>query len=151
MKIRTILLIMLSIILIFGIGFFAYTQFYHEEITVGNVNLTLPSGFHKGTSNSINDTNITNGTHTLFIAMYDSNDINKYVNMYINSSKERNYTVSTSNFTIDSIEVTKAVNDQTGAEHFWFIKDDKVYSIYDWEKLNNIDNIIFDLIKSSEK
>ncbi len=151
MKIK-ILIILLFILIMLAFGFLVFNQFYPQEdhILVGDVNFTLPPGFHEGTINSIGDVNITNGTHTLFIAYYNDNNITKYVQMYTNGSNQTNYTYSISNFTIDDIFVCKAVNDQGGAEHFWFVKNNHVYSVYDWEKYDDIDRIFFDLIKSSD-
>lgn len=144
--------LLIIFILVVIIGFMGYVQFFQaeEQIEVGDVNFTLPNGFHQGTPNSQGDINITNGTVSIFIAKYDGTNVTPYINRYQDNVNKTNNTVSSSNFTIDDINVYKSVNEGTGSKHYWFVKNNNVYSIYVWSDYENIDNIIFDLIKSTD-
>ena len=148
-----IIAIIIIIILIMVIGFMIYkdyTQDYNQDnqIILNSVNFTMPAGFYEGTPNAAGDMNITNGTATIFIAKYGGTNITKYIKEYVNATKKSNQHVSINNFTLNNTVVYKSINNDTPAKHYWFIKDNKVYSIYIWQEFNNSDSIICDMIKS---
>ena len=153
MEKKTIALISVIAILVIIIGFLVFTQFSSPSnenyIVVGNTNFTLPEGFHVGATNKLGDINITNGTCTVFISKHDSDNITTYVKGYEKSVKAQNGTITLSNVTVDNITVCKSVNNQSGVEHFWFTKNGKVFSIYEWKNYSNFDDLVFELIRST--
>lgn len=151
MKKSTIMIVIIVFLLLI-IGFMVYFESFNinNKLTMDDVNFTLPDGFHIGNPNNAGDINLTDGNISIFIKNYDDADIVRYVNSYSNLSEKNNYTIISSNFTIDNIVVYKSVNNDTGSEYFWFVKNNKVFNIYVWGNYTNVDTKIFDLIKSTD-
>lgn len=148
MEKKTILIILIAIFLLIFISFMGYTYIAKEKVTVGSVNFTLPSGFKEGIIDGEFDANITNGTHAIYINEYNDNNISKFIDEYKNEHNAKNESVLIFNLTIDGKTIYKSSNNVTNANHYWFIENNKTYSIYNWGYTPNMDNIVFDLIKS---
>ena len=157
MKKRTILIILIIFLVLIVSGFLFFNQNSNQEtpsdnnhLNVGDLNFTLPDGYSGNLIDELN-ANLTNGNDLIFITRYYDDNITTHVDNYITERSEQNQTVEVSNFTVNSIIVTKATNMNTGANHYWFSLNGKVYSIYSWSKIDNMDNITSDLIKSAMK
>ncbi len=149
---KSILIILIIIILAAIIAFMGFGQFFpseEEHVQVGDVNFTIPQGYQVGGLNSDGDLTLTNGTAYIYLADYNGDDVKPYVDKYKDYVNKTNASVSTSDFTVDDIQVYKAVNEDKGAEHFWFVKDNKVYTVYVWSNHPGIDDTIIDIIKSA--
>ena len=94
--------------------------------------------------------NITDGNHSIFITSINSTNTTEYVTKYVSSISRSNQTIILSNFTIDSTFVYKTTNKQTGANHYWFVEKNKLYTIYNWEHNPQMDDICKNLIRSAK-
>lgn len=149
MQKKFIIIILISlIIIILGIGILNNNDFNNQKIKVGDAYFTLPEGYHEGKLNDLGHINITDNSHSIFISNISGANITNYVNQYVDNLSETNQNVTLSNFTINGILVYKSMNLETGANHYWFVKDGKMYTIYNWEKNNDMDDICIDLIRS---
>ena len=153
MKKKMLIVAVIIIILIMIIGVMMYKNHTQEDnknnqIILNSVNFTMPAGFYEGTPNEAGDMNITDGNATIFIAKYGGTNITKFVKEYQNATIKNNHHVLINNFTLNNTLVYKAINTDSHAKHYWFIKDNNVYSIYIWHEFNNTDSIICDMIKS---
>lgn len=144
---KTYLIVALVVILIlFGIVFLGYSD---NTVAVGDVNFKLPDGYHEGKLNKLGDVNLTNGSHSIFITKGNGNDLYKEVQKYEKYKKTENTTVTISSYKLGDKVVFKAVSDHDrNVVHYWFLKNNKVYSIYSLQENKNIDNLVADLINS---
>ena len=149
MEKKTILILVIGLVLVI-IGGALFTTFNNNsQVSVGDAVFKLPSGFHKGQSNSAGDINITNDYDSAFIKEYETDNITKVIKDYKNYKNDENHTVKISNSTINNITVYKSsVTNETYTIHYWFVYKNKVYSIYTWGGGKNFDSIATDLIKS---
>lgn len=142
-------LILVIVLLVVVIGFMAYSNFFQEKsVHVGDLNFEVPKGYHEGVLNHLGDVNLTDGSHSICIGKYSDDNIQKYVKNYVNERTKNNDTIKQSTTTIDNQQVYKAENKNTGATHYWFVSNGKVYTIYSWDKVDNMDEIVSNLVKS---
>ena len=144
-------LIILIILILAIVGFASFYIFSNQEhsIKVGESTFIMPKGYHLGSPNELGGTNLTNNTNEIYIDMYDSQNVTKYIEEYMNYSTKNNNTVKFSNFTIGDTFIYKSnIIDGRDSVHFWFVKDKKVYTIYCWDKNPKIDSIAVNLIES---
>lgn len=147
MKKKYIFIGIIVIILLFVASFFTYNaQFTDNKVNIGGTNFTLPEGYHEGLKNELGATNITNGTHTVFISKYNDSYINKYKSDYYNYKTNSGKNVSNSSFTVESTEVFKSST--VDSSNYWFLHRDNVYTIYSWENNPKMDTIVFELVQS---
>lgn len=144
---KTSLIIILAIIILISIGFIFYSN-QKNQVEIDGDTFNLPNGYFKGDLNPLGDVNITNGTNSIFICKYPDDKINKYINQYKIDVENNNQSIKLSNFTVDNLNVCKSENTNNGANHYWFIKDKHVYTIYSWDVCPNMDRIVSDLISS---
>lgn len=150
MKSKSILIIIIVVILAI-IGVMAFTSSTNDgsQVKVGDATFKMPSGFHEGASNSAGDVNITNGYDTVFIKEHNTNNITQVIKEYKKYKHKENRTVKITNSTINNIPVYKSdVKNESYTIHYWFVYNDKVYSIYTWGGDSNFDSIATDLINS---
>ena len=136
------------IVILLIIGFIYIGLFKEESIKVGDANFILPSGFSAKGSNEIGDLIISDNNNQIYLAEYENDTVGDYITYYAHERNLNNETISSSNFTIGSTTVYKTTNTNTSSNHYWFVKDGKTYTIYSWNKIENMDNIVSDLIKS---
>ncbi|MBQ2832677.1 hypothetical protein [Methanobrevibacter sp.] len=156
MKYKSILFVIIIVILLVIIGFMGLnminnsTNSTQETVLVGSSNFTLPEGYHEGESNSYGDVNITNGEISIFLLEYHDSDLNKHIGDYNNSINDENQTLSLTNFTYNNIMVYKAINNaHPNTVHYWYVCNNKTYSIYSWD-YGNLDDIVTELIQSQK-
>lgn len=147
---KKIILIIISIIIIILLGgIIAHKQLFDTNtINIGHSEFKIPKGYHEGVKNQLDATNITNGTNTIFIYEYDDNDIIRHVNTYNNSEANQNRENNITNLTIDNLIIYKTDNINSNKTHYWFVKNNKTYDVYTWEKNNDMDSIVINLISS---
>lgn len=151
MKIKTILIIVIFI-LILTVGFLTLSDnniTQKKTVKVGDADFTLPNGYYRGNLNEDGSENITNGKNSIFLSSYKNNNISKYIWSYRDYKLKENKTSTVTNFTVDNTTIFKlTVTNEPWNIHYWFVKGEKVYSIYCWDGNANMDNLVTDLIKS---
>lgn len=140
--------ILIVIIMVAIVAFFAFGQsaFAEGNVKVGDVSFAVPQGYHEGELNSLGEVNLTDGNEEIFIAECDGDDVKSVIDEYKSNTTA---SISSSDLTVDDISVYKTVNDKSGSEHYWFAKDGKVYTVYVWKGHGDVENTIFDIIKST--
>ena len=147
---KTSILVLIIFILLIAIGFMIYNEFANaNSFQVGDTQFVLPEGYHVGILNRNGDVNITNGTNSLFFAEHNGTDINHYVQGYSEYKLKNNRTITIENFTIDGKFVCKATNSNNNTARYFFINNNKVYSIYNWDYNNKLDETVSELIKTA--
>ncbi len=150
MKKNTILIIVLVTLLIILFGAYAISTMHNHDnkVKVGEVLFNLPEGFEQISSEN-NKTTLKNTTSSIGILYYNDNNITKYVDQY--TSQNDPESINTSQFTVDNLTIYKSIiiND-TRYIHYWFVDNDKVYTIYTWEGNNDTDSIVSKLITNRE-
>lgn len=129
----------INILVIIGLLIFICSLTYltfdtNDLMDVDGVKFTIPSGYHESAIKDGNlKANLTDGIHLLYIGVYNDSDVNKHVNDYVNEkSNTTNETINLSNFTIDGLVIHKSFSEKTNAIHYWFVKNGKVYTVYNW-------------------
>lgn len=150
MKMKTGLVILIICILLIIAGFFIFNNHpAQNQVRVGDISYTLPDGYHVGKVNGNNDTVITNGVDQIFLAVYGKSDVNEYVNNYVDYKKTNNTTVDVKSFEVGEYKVYKSeIPNDANTTHYWFGKNNKVYSIYSFVNNPNRDDITIKLINS---
>lgn len=142
-------LIIVVVALILVIGVMAYTNFSQDRTAkVGDLNFNIPNGYSEGVLNHVGDVNLTDGKHYIGIGKLSGVDAHKYIKEYVDDRLKHNDSILSSNMTVDNQFVYKCLNKNTGATHYWFVSNGNVYTIYSWGKIDNMDTIVSDLIKS---
>lgn len=118
------------------------------NINVGNISYSLPEGYKQGETNNFGHISITNGSNEIFFGVYYDKTIDDLTEEYMNYTTSHNQTATKSKFTQNSLDITRYVNDQVGANHYWFKHNGKIYTIYTWVKTPNDDEVITKLIDS---
>lgn len=142
--------ILLVIIILLIIGAVVYFEFNsNETVKVGATEFVLPAGYAANGVNSAGDLMISDkNNNSIYFKEYKTNNSESYMKNYVKNMNESNKPTSTSSFMIDDINVYKATNVNTSSNHYWFANNGKTYDIYSWEKVDNMDDIVTDLIKS---
>lgn len=147
-KKSVIIIILFIILLLLGMNIF---DFYNQEkiINVGSAEFTMPEGFEEGPMNEFGAKSITNGTNTIYLFENNDSDINKHIESYKAMIKDKNETMYITNFTFDGVLIYKTDNiDNPATDHYWFVKNGKTYDIYKWDRNENMDSMVIDLMKS---
>lgn len=146
-----LIIVLIGILIATGIVFLNTYAQPEGTIKVGDVYFGIPEGYHEGTLNQLGDVNLTNGTNSIFIKKHDSGDLYKKIKEYEEYKKTENTTVTVSNFKINDELVYKTVSDHdANVNHYWFLKNNKVYSIYSLQKNEDIDKIATNMIKTAK-
>lgn len=149
---KSVGIVLIIILVLFGIGFMTYSEFSNDKISVGEMKFSIPNGYHKGVNNSANDLNLTNGYNSIFFAKSEGSNVNKYINEMNDFIKKQNRTPILSNFTANNTLIYKVtiVND-TQYYRYWFVDGNTTYCIYTWDGNTNTDNLVTSLISSRTK
>lgn len=121
-----------------------------HDIKVGEIYFDMPNGFSINESNE-SSVRIYGDGHSIIISQLIGNDIDRYVDGYILELENLNSTAIISNQTLKGINTIKVESNSTGAIHFWFKYDGKIYSISTWGKFNKMDEITSKLIESMKR
>ena len=140
-----LIIVLIAIIIVMGITFLNPLTQPEGKIKVGEVNFELPDGYYEGNLNKLGDVNLTNGTNSIFIKKHDSDDLYKEIKDYEDT------TLTVAKFKIKDELVYKTVSDHDKyVIHYWFLKNNKVYSIYSLQKNDDIDQIATNMIKTAQ-
>lgn len=141
---------LICIVILLVIGLIAYFNFTNQEteVKIGNSTFQLPNGYHIANSDIKNVTNLTNGTHKIYIKVYDDKNIKEHVNSYVDYAEKNNKTAKISNFTVGKTLVYKSNLNGSNIVHYWFVKNKNVYNIYSQDKNPEMDSITIKLIES---
>lgn len=146
-----LIIVLIAIIIVMGITFLNPLTQPEGKIKVGEVNFELPDGYYEGNLNKLGDVNLTNGTNSIFIKKHDSDDLYKEIKDYEDYKKTENTTLTVAKFKIKDELVYKTVSDHDKyVIHYWFLKNNKVYSIYSLQKNDDIDQIATNMIKTAQ-
>ncbi|MBE6505672.1 MAG: hypothetical protein E7Z73_08055 [Methanobrevibacter millerae] len=142
-------IVIIGIIILLVVGFFVFTNFMNQatEFKVGDAKFKVPDGYHVESSKK-KMANLTDGKKNICIREYDDKNIKKHIDSYINQSEKNNKTVKISNFTVGKILVYKSNLNKSNSVHYWFVKNNKAYTIYSADKNPEFDSITAKLIKS---
>lgn len=142
---------LICVILIIIIGFLAYTNFANQNnLKLNKTTFHLPEGFHENGLTTTGDVNVTNGYESIYFHEYNNSDVKNCVNSYIHERKESNFTPILTNFTAGNTTVYKTtIANQTHSIHYWFVKNDNVYSVYTWDGNKKTDKLVTDLIMTA--
>ena len=144
------LLTILLIILIIVVGLFAYfSLFYRDSITVGTTEFTLPAGYHEDGFNQFGAVAATNGENSIFLLEYNDTDENKHIQDYLDYKNGSKESVSISKFNVNNKTIYKTNNIENPTNvHYWFVKGNKSYEVYNWDNNPHMDNIVMDLFNN---
>ena len=148
MKKYSMIAILIAIILLAG-GFMIYNNYKQPHVKVGDIDFVIPEGYNKSGFNNLGHITLKNENNSIYLASYNTTNISEYINQYKNNLLDNNESIIITNFSVDNISVYKSINNQTKAEHYWFVKNGKMYTIYNWEYNPNMDKIFEELLKSS--
>lgn len=150
MKNKSIIIILI-IIIIAVFGAFSFNTIYNHEnkVNVGDTLFSLPEGFKEISSES-NKVTIKNDTSSIAIENYNDNNITKYITEY-QTQKKNHDPITTSEFSMGDVTIYKSViTNNPRYVHYWFVENDKVYTIYTWEGNNDTDSIVVELVTNME-
>lgn len=154
---KIIISILVILILLFFIGFlFNQPNYEQKHVKVGNTNFKIPEGYSEGKKNRFGDINLTKNTNSFFISACN-NSLSEQTNGMENYFKEMNETTKLTNSSIHGIVVykltitdsSKSKFDDTKSSYYWFEKNDKVFKIYNWDGIKDMDNIVFNIVETS--
>lgn len=151
MKKKYVGLILIICILIIIIGFMFYSSNIvdnNSKINVGKAYFSIPKGYHVGSLNSMGDVNLSNGNNSIFLKEYPDDKIIKYMDTYIKDRKGKNESISLANCTVNNTLIYKSTNNVNGAVHYWFVNDNKTYSIYTLNKNDVDDDMVYRMISN---
>lgn len=139
------------ILILLVIGLIACASIIGQEKTfvVGSTEFIMPPGYNEGDINRFGATTISNGTNTIFLLEQNGTDVNKYIDEYKEFIKGKNESMVIKNYVIDNIKIYKTDNkDNPNTVHYWFVKNNKTYDIYKWDRNENMDSTVISLINS---
>lgn len=145
------IVILIIFLIIISIGVFKFNDFSNVDKTVkvGSADFTLPKGYAVGSPNQYGAVNITDGNHSIYLAEYNTTDVNKLIRDYESFVKNQNQSMKIVNLTIDNVLIKKTDNaDNPLNVHYWVVKNNKTYDIYKWDDNPNMDSLVIDLVKS---
>ncbi len=145
---KIIIAIVIILIILAAIGLIINNEFQNQRVKVGDIYFQLPENYHEGNLNELGHVNITDGVHCIFLTSVKDGNITEYVNQYVDDLSNKNQSISLSDFTVNGVHVYKSTNAGTGSNHYWFVKDGNMYSLYNWEENPDMDNICINLINS---
>lgn len=147
-KSKILIIVIIIVVALFAIFFNPITNPTDNFIKVGDATFDLPNEYHENKTDS-GELSITDGSHSIYFKEYNDSNITDYVLGYENFKLEKGYNSTITNFTIDGTQIYKlTVPSEPGNTQYWFIHNDKVYSIYSWTYTPEIDSIVINLIKS---
>lgn len=118
-----------------------------DHIKVENTKFKIPEGYT--VTNADKYYNLTNGIDSICIEKKVGNlDLNTTIDHYLKIKKEENISTQVSNFTVDNLIVYKVNTKNSGACHYWYEDNGKVYSMFTLNKSPNIDPLVVSLINS---
>ena len=138
------LIVIILILIMLGIGFVIANQSNH--VNVDGVNFQVPDAYK--VIDRKTSVNLTNGGDSIIILKNTTTDINNTVKQYIKSKEMQNFTVKSSKFKLNDVDVYE-VNVNKTITHYWFEKNNKVFEIYTWSTNPNTILVVNDLIKSA--
>lgn len=150
---KTVVIIIFIFILIFMgcMLYYNYENSLDKKIKVGETDFIIPNGYHEGKSNITGVVNLSDGdSNSIFLKENDDTNISNLVNGYESTVLEKNFTPIHSNFSIDGVDIYKLSVNNTNTNHYWFKHGNKVYEIYSWNKNDNLDTIVSNLIASTK-
>lgn len=117
-----------------------------DNVRIGDVNFKVPEGYTKNEDS--NQVNLTNGVNSICISKNIASGLEENVNHYINVKTSQKLNVTVENFTVGNVKVVKLdiVNDTT--VHYLFDINGKVYDIFTWNKNQDTDSLVTQLINS---
>ena len=131
---------------------FAYNMYMTEKntIKVGNSIFDLPSGYSKEMKSNTEGI-IKNKADTIGIQEYADNNIKKYVNEYNVTKEKTGERLIIKTYKVNNTQVYKSTNmNNTRFVHYWFVNNNKVYTVYTWHDNNNTDKIVSHLINHAK-
>ena len=150
-KVGIILLVVIILIGCIGYMEFNKTSGGEDTVVIGDATFKLPSGYHVEASNASDGSiNISNGDKSFYLLKYDTNNVEKCIKEYLNYKKSAHYNITVTNTTVGNVKLYKSTIAETpDTVHYWFKLGKKVYSIYSWDKNEDLDNIVADLITNA--
>lgn len=144
MKIKIILGVLLTILLVLTAGFFVYNNYLtHHTVRVGDANFLLPEGYKDDGINKFGALTLTNGKNQIYIIGHDDSNVEKYITEYKNVVKNKNETMTIENTTMDNTLVYKTHNtNNSDVVHVWFVKNGDTYEIYKFDKNPEFDSLV---------
>ena len=144
-----IILIILGILIVVG---YAYLNnpFEPETVEIGDLKFTLPSGYHEQKTNQTGEVIIANGENKITLVKYDDKNASSHITKYEKYLKTKNQTMKLDKTKVDNTTVYKSTMKQNPKViHYWFVKNNKTYSIYTSNANDNTESDINYLIKSA--
>lgn len=154
---KIIISIIIILILLFFIGFlFNQPNYEQKPVKVGNTNFKIPEGYSEGKKNKFGDINLTKNNNSFFISVCN-NSLSEQTKGMENYFKGVNETTKLTNLSMHGIVVYKLTItdssesklDDTKSSYYWFEKNNKVFKIYNWDGIRDMDNIVSNLVETS--
>lgn len=143
------IIVILFLLIVIGILAFNSLTPQKDTVQVGSTSFVLPENFTRGQDNTFNHTSITNGHDVIFLEEYNNTDINRYVNGFKNYLSKNNDSAEVTQFNVGDVIVYKATPKlHNTTTHYWFSVNNKVYTVYNWSIVKDMDNIVTELVKS---
>lgn len=141
-----IIIILIILGLIIGGGYL----FFQKNIKVGDAYFSLPDGYECIANGKY--ANITNDNESyIIIQNYDTNDIDNVTKDYVNYNKEHNITINITKVKAGDYTVYKsAMKSNPDIVHYWYVYNNKVYEIYTRSANSQIDDIINNMIQTTQ-
>lgn len=149
MEKKSLILIIVCII-VFSFVSLTYAGIIKQEqsVHVGDINFKLPEGYKYIGVNKQGYQRASNGLDTISFESYKDDNVSQHIKDYEKYCKSKNMTLNMSNFTTNNILVYKGVTN-TNSTHYWFVYDDKTYTVFSSKEAFRIDDVAHYLIDSS--
>lgn len=146
---KKLLIMLLALIIIVGIILFLSPglNIFNQGFEINDVAFDLPNGFHMNDTKK-NSVRINDGVHTIVIEELNDTNVKPFIDDYVEYLNESNSSAIFSNTTLNGIHADKVTSKSTGATHYWFEYNNKLYTIGTWGKYEKIDEVSNELVKS---
>lgn len=149
MKKQYIISIIILVIVVIAIGYFALNTVADNSINVGSAHFKLPDGYQVDNNNTQEGVVvITNGSNKIYLSTCEGKYASRHINSYLNQTAENNQTASNSTLNINDLLVYRYFNNNRKSTNYWFVYNDQVYTIYNWVYDPNFDGVAVELINS---
>lgn len=146
-RFKVVVLIIIIVVIVIGIGIFDF--FNQNTVKVGESTFNIPEGYREGNLNEVGAVNLTNGYSSIFLSEYNTTDVESYVEGYVKNLEDQNISVDVVNYTVDDVMVYKSDNkNDSGNIHYWFVKNNKMYTVYTWDGSKEIESVVENFINS---
>lgn len=140
-------LIIVICLLIFGVGYFIYSQ---NNISIGDVTYQIPEGYNVQETSTVY--NLANGNNSISLVKKTKNhDVQNVIKEYVKTKSKKNITITITSFDVNGVTIYKSNSDKEPLiAHYWYTNDGVVYELITENLNSNTDDLVINLISNSK-